>query len=162
MVHPASAKTNELIQALAFMNQSSNSLWSRIAVRKCSRSKFREGRCKINQRMQEQAAENGIIPHLMLFVMSDSPLKQYALPPLCGGYSIAICLDNYNRKVEQALLKNDAIHKLVNFFQSCPGRLFVHILIEELREGQSSGGQVLVADGNIFPQSTSHQQSLKD
>nr|VDC77836.1 unnamed protein product [Brassica rapa] len=25
--------------------------------------------------MQEQAAENGIIPHLMLFVMSDSPLK---------------------------------------------------------------------------------------
>ena len=76
--------------------------------------------------------------------------------------SIAVCLENDNRKVEQALLKNDAIHKLVNFFQSCPGRLFVHILIEELREGQSWGGQVLVANGNIFPQSTSHQQSLKD
>ncbi|KAH0905070.1 hypothetical protein HID58_044573, partial [Brassica napus] len=92
-------------------------------------------RCKIDKRRHEQAAENGIIPHLMVFVMSDSPLKQYALPPLCD--SIAVCLDNDNRKVEQALLKNDAIHKLVNFFQSCPGRLFVHILIEELREGQS-------------------------
>ena len=42
-------------------------------------------RCKIDKRRQEQAAENGIIPHLMVFVMSDSPLKQYALPPLCGG-----------------------------------------------------------------------------
>ncbi|CAH2054536.1 unnamed protein product [Thlaspi arvense] len=120
--------------------------------------------CKINKRRQEQAAENGIIPHLMLFVMSDSPLKQYALPLLCdmahasrnsreqlrahGGLdvylsllddeywsvialdSIAVCLaqDNDNRKVEQALLKKDAIQKLVNFFQSCPERHFVHIL----------------------------------
>lgn len=39
--------------------------------------------CKINKRRQEQAAENGIIPHLMNFVMSDSPLRQYALPLLC-------------------------------------------------------------------------------
>ncbi|XP_022882172.1 MAP3K epsilon protein kinase 1-like isoform X1 [Olea europaea var. sylvestris] len=39
--------------------------------------------CKINKRRQEQAAENGIIPHLMQFIMSDSPLKQYALPLLC-------------------------------------------------------------------------------
>ncbi|CAN6818513.1 unnamed protein product [Brassica oleracea] len=120
--------------------------------------------CKINKRRQEQAAENGIIPHLMLFVMSDSPLKQYALPLLCdmahasrnsreqlrahGGLdvylsllddeywsvialdSIAVCLaqDNDNRKVEQALLKDDAIYTLVNFFQSCPERHFVHIL----------------------------------
>ncbi|EOA29733.1 hypothetical protein CARUB_v10012820mg [Capsella rubella] len=120
--------------------------------------------CKINKRRQEQAAENGIIPHLMLFIMSDSPLKQYALPLLCdmahasrnsreqlrahGGLdvylsllddeywsvialdSIAVCLaqDNDNRKVEQALLKKDAIEKLVNFFQSCPERHFVHIL----------------------------------
>ncbi|KFK38702.1 hypothetical protein AALP_AA3G148800 [Arabis alpina] len=120
--------------------------------------------CKINKRRQEQAAENGIIPHLMLFIMSDSPLKQYALPLLCdmahasrnsreqlrahGGLdvylsllddeywsvialdSIAVCLaqDNDNRKVEQALLKNDAIQKLVNFFKSCPERHFVHIL----------------------------------
>ncbi|XP_018493187.1 MAP3K epsilon protein kinase 1 isoform X2 [Raphanus sativus] len=120
--------------------------------------------CKINKRRQEQAAENGIIPHLMLFVMSDSPLKQYALPLLCdmahasrnsreqlrahGGLdvylsllddeywsvialdSIAVCLaqDNDNRKVEQALLNDDAIYTLVNFFQSCPERHFVHIL----------------------------------
>jgi hypothetical protein len=120
--------------------------------------------CKINKRRQEQAAENGIIPHLMLFIMSDSPLKQYALPLLCdmahasrnsreqlrahGGLdvylsllddeywsvialdSIAVCLaqDNDNRKVEQALLKQDAIQKLVDFFQSCPERHFVHIL----------------------------------
>ncbi|KAL5677611.1 hypothetical protein ACJX0J_013742, partial [Zea mays] len=47
--------------------------------------------CKINKRRQEQAAENGIIPHLMKFVMSDSPL----------------------RKVEQALLKKEAIQNLV-------------------------------------------------
>lgn len=96
--------------------------------------------------------------------MSDSPLKQYALPLLCdmahasrnsreqlrshGGLdvylsllddeywsvialdSIAVCLaqDNDNRKVEQALLKDDAIYTLVNFFQSCPERHFVHIL----------------------------------
>uniref|UniRef100_A0A1J3K2J1 non-specific serine/threonine protein kinase n=1 Tax=Noccaea caerulescens TaxID=107243 RepID=A0A1J3K2J1_NOCCA len=121
--------------------------------------------CKINKRRQEQAAENGIIPHLMLFIMSDSPLKQYALPLLCdmahasrnsreqlrahGGLdvylsllddeywsvialdSIAVCLaqdNDNNHKVEQALLKKDAIEKLVNFFQSCPERHFVHIL----------------------------------
>lgn len=120
--------------------------------------------CKINKRRQEQAAENGIIPHLMQFIESDSPLKQYALPLLCdmahasrnsreqlrahGGLdvylglledevwsvtaldSIAVCLahDNDNRKVEQALLKKDAVQKLVKFFQRCPEQHFVHIL----------------------------------
>ncbi|KAL5168945.1 MAP3K epsilon protein kinase 1 [Glycine soja] len=120
--------------------------------------------CKINKRRQEQAAENGIIPHLMLFITSNSPLKQYALPLLCdmahasrnsreqlrahGGLdvylnlledelwsvtaldSIAVCLahDNDNRKVEQALLKKDAVQKLVKFFQGCPEQHFVHIL----------------------------------
>ncbi|PSR88327.1 MAP3K epsilon protein kinase [Actinidia chinensis var. chinensis] len=120
--------------------------------------------CKINKRRQEQAAENGIIPHLMHFIMSDSPLKRYALPLLCdmahasrnsreqlrahGGLdvylsllednlwsvtaldSIAVCLahDNDNRKVEQALLKKDAVQKLVKFFQCCPEQHFVHIL----------------------------------
>ncbi|KAF5749885.1 Mitogen-activated protein kinase kinase kinase 7 [Tripterygium wilfordii] len=120
--------------------------------------------CKINKRRQEQAAENGIIPHLMNFIMSDSPLKHCALPLLCdmahasrnsreqlrahGGLdvylsllddelwsvtaldSIAVCLahDNDNRKVEQALLKKDAVLKLVKFFQCCPEQHFVHIL----------------------------------
>ncbi|GMJ09851.1 mitogen-activated protein kinase kinase kinase 7, MAP3K EPSILON PROTEIN KINASE [Hibiscus trionum] len=120
--------------------------------------------CKINKRRQEQAAENGIIPHLMNFIMSDSPLKQHALPLLCdmahasrnsreqlrahGGLdvylsllddelwsvtaldSIAVCLahDNDNRKVEQALLKTEAIQKLVKFFQCCPEKHFAHIL----------------------------------
>lgn len=120
--------------------------------------------CKINKRRQEQAAENGIIPHLMRFIESDSPLKQYALPLLCdmahasrnsreqlrahGGLdvylslledevwsvtaldSIAVCLahDNDNRKVEQALLKKEAVQKLVMFFQCCPEQHFVHIL----------------------------------
>ncbi|XP_043707294.1 MAP3K epsilon protein kinase 1-like isoform X2 [Telopea speciosissima] len=120
--------------------------------------------CKINKKRQEQAAENGIIPHLMCFITSDSPLKQYALPLLCdmahashhsreqlrfhGGLdvylsllddepwsvtaldSLAVCLghDNDNRKVEQALLKKEAVHKLVNFFQYCPEQHFVHIL----------------------------------
>ncbi|KAJ4710419.1 Protein kinase [Melia azedarach] len=120
--------------------------------------------CKINKRRQEQAAENGIIPHLMHIIMSDSPLKQYALPLLCdmahasrnsreqlrahGGLdvylnlledevwsvtaldSIAVCLahDNDNRKVEQALLKKEAVQKLVKFFQCCPEQHFVHIL----------------------------------
>ncbi|TYH86083.1 hypothetical protein ES332_D01G017500v1 [Gossypium tomentosum] len=120
--------------------------------------------CKINKRRQEQAAENGIIPHLMNFIMSDSPLKQHALPLLCdmahasrnsreqlrahGGLdvylsllddelwsvialdSLAVCLahDNDNRKVEQALLKKEAIQKLVTFFQCCPEQHFVHIL----------------------------------
>ncbi|XP_026659914.2 MAP3K epsilon protein kinase 1-like isoform X4 [Phoenix dactylifera] len=120
--------------------------------------------CKINKRRQEQAAENGIIPHLMNFIMSDSPLKQYALPLLCdmahasrnsreqlrahGGLdvylnlledeawagtaldSLAVCLahDNDHRKVEQALLKKEAILKLVKFFQNCPEQYFVHIL----------------------------------
>lgn len=120
--------------------------------------------CKINKRRQEQAAENGIIPHLMNFITSNSPLRQNALPLLCdmahasrnsrdqlrahGGLdvylsllddevwavtaldSIAVCLahDNDSRKVEQALLKKDAIHKLVKFFESCPEQHFVHIL----------------------------------
>jgi len=95
--------------------------------------------------------------------MSDSPLKQYALPLLCdmahasrnsreqlrahGGLdvylsllddeywsvialdSIAVCLaQDVDQKVEQAFLKKDAIQKLVNFFQNCPERHFVHIL----------------------------------
>lgn len=44
--------------------------------------------------------------------------------------SIAVCLahDNDNRKVEQALMKKDAVQKLVNFFQCCPEQHFVHIL----------------------------------
>ncbi|XP_076885577.1 MAP3K epsilon protein kinase 1-like isoform X6 [Bidens hawaiensis] len=120
--------------------------------------------CKINKRRQEQAAENGIIPHLMRFIMSDSPLRQYALPLLCdmahasrnsreqlrahGGMdvylslledqlwsvtaldSIAVCLahDSDNKKVEQALLKKDAVQKLVKFFQCCPEQFFLHIL----------------------------------
>lgn len=120
--------------------------------------------CKINKRRQEQAAENGIIPHLMNFIVSGSPLKQYALPLLCdmahasrnsreqlrahGGLDVylnlledeawagtaldclAVCLahDNDNRKVEQALLKKEAIQKLVKFFQNCPEQYFVNIL----------------------------------
>ncbi|KAG8365759.1 hypothetical protein BUALT_Bualt17G0005300 [Buddleja alternifolia] len=120
--------------------------------------------CKINKRRQEQAAENGIIPHLMQFIMLDSPLKQYALPLLCdmahasrnsreqlrahGGLdvylslledefwsvtaldSIAVCLahDNENKKVEQALLKKEAVQKLVKFFQCCTEQHFLHIL----------------------------------
>ncbi|XP_022763955.1 MAP3K epsilon protein kinase 1-like isoform X4 [Durio zibethinus] len=120
--------------------------------------------CKINKRRQEQAAENGIIPHLMNFIVSDSPLRPHALPLLCdmahasrnsreqlrahGGLdvylsllddelwsvtaldSIAVCLahDNDNRKVEQALLKKEAVQRLVKFFQCCPEQHFVHIL----------------------------------
>ncbi|KAL8208167.1 hypothetical protein R6Q57_007579 [Mikania cordata] len=120
--------------------------------------------CKINKRRQEQAAENGIIPHLMRFMMSDSPLRQYALPLLCdmahasrnsreqlrahGGMdvylslledqlwsvtaldSIAVCLahDNDTKKVEQALLKKDAVQKLVKFFQCCPEQFFLQML----------------------------------
>ncbi|CAA6665308.1 unnamed protein product [Spirodela intermedia] len=111
--------------------------------------------CKINKRRQEQAAENGIIPHLLNFIVSGSPLRQFALPLLCdmahasrnsreqlrahGGLeiyltlledevwavtaldSLAVCLahDNDHRKVEQALLKKEAIQKLVKFFQTC-------------------------------------------
>ncbi|KAF8054581.1 hypothetical protein N665_1324s0011 [Sinapis alba] len=121
--------------------------------------------CKINKRRQEQAAEHGIIPHLMHFIMSDSSLKQYALPLLCDMAhasgnsreqlrahgcldvymsllddeswsvialdSLAVCLahdNDSNHKVEQTLLKKDAVQKLVNFFKSCPERHFVHIL----------------------------------
>lgn len=44
--------------------------------------------------------------------------------------SLAVCLalDNEQRKVEQALLKTEAIHKLVTFFQNCGEQSFVHIL----------------------------------
>lgn len=120
--------------------------------------------CKINKRRQEQAAENGIIPHLMNFIISNSPLKLCALPLLCdmayasrnsreqlrahGGLdvylnlledeswavtaldSLAVCLahDSDHRKVEQALLKKEAIQKLVKFFGNCPEQYFVNIL----------------------------------
>lgn len=120
--------------------------------------------CKINKRRQEQAAENGIIPHLMGFIVRDSPLKQTALPLLCDmahasrytreqlrvnngldvylsllddvGWSVtaldslAVCLahDNDHRKVEQALLKKEAVQKLVTFFRCCSEQSFVHIL----------------------------------
>ena len=120
--------------------------------------------CKINKRRQEQAAENGIIPHLVHYIMSGSPLKEYALPLLFdmahasptsreqlrahGGLdvylslleddiwsvtaldSIALCLahDNDKKKVEQAMLRKDAVQKLVNFFKSCPEQHFVQIL----------------------------------
>uniref|UniRef100_A0A6N2N4K5 Uncharacterized protein n=1 Tax=Salix viminalis TaxID=40686 RepID=A0A6N2N4K5_SALVM len=44
--------------------------------------------------------------------------------------SIAVCLahDNDKHKVEQALLKKDAVQKLVKFSQCCPEQQFVHIL----------------------------------
>ncbi|XP_020681876.1 MAP3K epsilon protein kinase 1 [Dendrobium catenatum] len=120
--------------------------------------------CKINKRRQEQAAENGIIPYLMNFIMSDSSLKHSALPLLCdmahasrnsreqlrihGGLdvylnlledeawavtaldSIAVCLahDNDHKKVEQAMLRKEAIQKLVKFFRDCPEQYFVNIL----------------------------------
>ncbi|KAJ7540029.1 hypothetical protein O6H91_11G119200 [Diphasiastrum complanatum] len=120
--------------------------------------------CKINKRRQDQAAECGIIPLLMHFITTNSPLKQVALPLLCdmahaSRYtreqlrlhkglelflsllddeywaftaldSLAVCLahDNEHRKIEQALLKHDAVQKLVGFFQSCSGPSFVHIL----------------------------------
>ncbi|XP_078431000.1 MAP3K epsilon protein kinase 1-like [Wolffia australiana] len=120
--------------------------------------------CKINKRRQEQAAENGLVPHLLNFIMSGSPLRQFALPLLFdmahasrnsreqlrahGGLeiyltlledevwavtaldSLAVCLahDNDHRKVEQALLKKDAVQRLVKFFQTCPEQSFIHIL----------------------------------
>ncbi|XP_020573875.1 MAP3K epsilon protein kinase 1-like [Phalaenopsis equestris] len=120
--------------------------------------------CKINKRRQEQAAEHGIIPHLMKFIISDSPLKHCALPLLCdmayasrnsteqlrahGGLdvylnllvdeawavtaldSLAVCLahDSDHRKVEQALLRKEAIQKLVKFFGNCPEHYFVNVL----------------------------------
>eukprot|EP00249_Psilotum_nudum_P025064 c29365_g2_i3 orf=721-5196(+) len=120
--------------------------------------------CKINKRRQEQAAECGIIPHLMHFIKINSPLKQLALPLLCDMAhasrctreqlrahkgielylsllddedwavtaldSLAVCLalDNEQRKVEQALLKPEAIHKLVGFFQARGEESFVDIL----------------------------------
>ncbi|XP_057849758.2 MAP3K epsilon protein kinase 1 isoform X2 [Cryptomeria japonica] len=120
--------------------------------------------CKINKRRQEQAAENGIIPHLMHFIVTDSHLKQTSLPLLCdmahasrytreqlrmhNGLdvylsllddevwavtaldSLAVCLahDNDHRKVEQALLKKEAVQKLVTFFERCSEQSFVHIL----------------------------------
>ncbi|KAG6773696.1 hypothetical protein POTOM_021011 [Populus tomentosa] len=44
--------------------------------------------------------------------------------------SIAACLahDNDNCKVEQALLKKDAVQRLVKFFQCCSEQQFAHIL----------------------------------
>lgn len=44
--------------------------------------------------------------------------------------SLAVCLahDNDQHKVESALLKKEALMKLVGFFQSCGGNSFVHIL----------------------------------
>ncbi|KAH1219960.1 MAP3K epsilon protein kinase 1 [Glycine max] len=156
--------------------------------------------CKINKRRQEQAAENGIIPHLMQFITSNSPLKQYALPLLCdmahasrnsreqlrahGGLdvylnlledelwsvtaldSIAVCLahDNDNRKVEQALLKKDAVQKLVKFFQGCPEQHFVHILepflkiitykfdcLSDVEEGKSARINTTLAVNGLTP-----------
>ena len=44
--------------------------------------------------------------------------------------SLAVCLahDNDQRKVEQTLLRKEALHKLVTFFASCEGPSSVHIL----------------------------------
>lgn len=121
--------------------------------------------CKTSKKRQEQAAENGIIPHLMHFISSNSPLKEkYALPLLCdmaqastnsreqlrahGGLdvflnlledpiwsatsldSIAVCLvnDNEDGKAEQALLKKDAVQKIISFFKSCPDMILVLVL----------------------------------
>uniref|UniRef100_A0A6N2LHD2 Uncharacterized protein n=1 Tax=Salix viminalis TaxID=40686 RepID=A0A6N2LHD2_SALVM len=45
----------------------------------------------------------------------------------CVRDSIAVCLahDNDNHKVEQALLRKDAVQKLVKFFQCCPEQQFL-------------------------------------
>jgi hypothetical protein len=40
--------------------------------------------CRINKRRQEEAAVQGLIPHLQTLIVNDSHLKQYALPILCS------------------------------------------------------------------------------
>ncbi|XP_057828021.2 MAP3K epsilon protein kinase 1 isoform X2 [Cryptomeria japonica] len=58
--------------------------------------------CKINKRRQEQAAENGIIPHLMHFIITDCPLKQVALPLLCD-------MAHASRSAREKLRVHDAL-----------------------------------------------------
>ena len=40
--------------------------------------------CRINKRRQEDAAMHGLIPHLQLLILNDTPMKQFALPILCS------------------------------------------------------------------------------
>lgn len=39
--------------------------------------------CKLDQERQYQAAQEGVVPHLMHLIISQSPLKQFALPLIC-------------------------------------------------------------------------------
>ncbi|EEC78176.1 hypothetical protein OsI_17770 [Oryza sativa Indica Group] len=114
--------------------------------------------CKINKRRQEQAAENGIIPHLMNFVMSDSPLRQYALPLLkssrintamaTNGLTTLLIarLDHREAIARLTLLK---LIKVVYEHHPRPKQLIVENdlpqklqnLIEERRDGQRGGQQ---------------------
>ncbi|KAL5647647.1 hypothetical protein ACJX0J_042002, partial [Zea mays] len=70
--------------------------------------------CKINKRRQEQAAEKW---------------NHRSLDEICHVRltSAAVC-SAFDVKVEQALLKKEAIQNLVKFFQDCPEQFFGHIL----------------------------------
>nr|CAB3486047.1 unnamed protein product [Digitaria exilis] len=111
--------------------------------------------CKINKRRQEQAAENGIIPHLMNFVMSDSPLRQKSsrinTAMATNGLTTLLIarLDHREAIARLTLLK---LIKVVYEHHPRPKQLIVENdlpqklqnLIEERRDGQRGGQQVLV------------------
>ncbi|KAH7387775.1 hypothetical protein KP509_16G040500 [Ceratopteris richardii] len=68
--------------------------------------------------------------------------------------SLAVCLafDNEQRKVEQLLLKSEAIQKLVGFFQSSREQSFVHILEPFLKIiTKSPRINVSLATSGLFP-----------
>lgn len=71
---------------------------------------------------EQLRAHGGLDVYLSL--LDDEPWSVTALD------SLAVCLahDNDNRKVEQALLKKEAVRRLVKFFRGCQEQHFVNIL----------------------------------
>lgn len=59
---------------------------------------------RINRVRQQQAAVAGIIPHLMYFINSNSPLKQFALPIFCD-------LAHASKRSREELWKNNGLQQ---------------------------------------------------
>ncbi|KAJ5071692.1 mtk1/mekk4 [Anaeramoeba ignava] len=59
--------------------------------------------CRVNRNRQEEAAAQGIIPHLKEFIRENSPLKQFALQIICG-------MSHASKTTRNHLWKNDGIN----------------------------------------------------
>ncbi|KAE9391444.1 hypothetical protein BT96DRAFT_1001303 [Gymnopus androsaceus JB14] len=75
--------------------------------------------CRLSKSRQEEAAQAGIMPCLQRVAETQPPLKQFALP---------ILLQDEPSRVQDALIKPEAIHAIINCFVTTKANSFENLL----------------------------------